>query len=825
MLVHHLRFTARGGQPELEPASDRAAEDFEAALGWRALEPLRRLVGAGCPDDGPNRAYTRLPGGSGLLLQISPVAGEFDVYDVLALPLPPGSEVEAEVIPFVGLAEERWPQPTGWGPVSREALADLARSHPEMLVSLLSDVRGLFATEAGPQILIGDQAGPVRDWIALLAGSLPQSFARALTFTTASSRPYQAVQQIVGLAPNPDFRFSAEELEHAYRVRGAGPGRCSPPASHPWASVVAAMWQAGRPELIHDSRLSAPDPFDVGRLAVIALLEGIALEAPGQLAAMVWLGVAENSIQAGKEQFEELARLAGRLAKDAAATLALPAGFDTAVRRAYLALSRRAGPESIIALAVQSGRVVLQSALADCAMVRTDPLLELGLDTKVRAALSREFEDAIREQFTVAGAVSCAQLEGAIELAESLGVDWSAQAVEPAALLTRTLLDRAGEEEAVFRVLDRAGDRLTSAVLHRLNAAAAADFWAVCALYQEEPAASRLRSLRLTGSTPLLQLAAAAAEPSFAGLTAAARFERLWNRFNNFADAQTVRVIGEISLPQGLAGHGLAVAKTVADLLPGPILDASGLGVSAAESLEQHAANARREDLPALASLAQSLQKVTLNPGHAALGRLICELNRLNEASQVSVPDAAAHLGPLLQAAPRSEKLRTLLLKLLVSFSFTTPDIDIHNGRLVHVIVAEFDGDLIKEYSATALSEEGRNGVTRNLTSNNDEYIAGRFSFWHQLATSSTAEARATGTRLLTEIMDPVLDRMGTKRAKGVADVLRRSAPPSTTDSWVNHCIKHRLMQPEQSPPVPAPADQNHAKPRSVASQGGESQK
>lgn len=812
MPVHHLRFRpARDGRPGFEPVPGEP----EAAPGARVLEPLRRLVGAGCPADGPNRAYTRLPGGGALLYQISRDAVDADGYDVLVRPLPPRTEADREFVPADALAEEQWWRPSrGAGSADDDLplmgghrdpaaqLVDLARTHAETLTSLLADVRGLFTAAAGPQILLGAQSGPVEQWIALLSASLPRGFERALTFTTASSKPYRAVHQLVGITPDADFRYAPEELAYTYRVRGTDAARCSPPADHPWASVVAALWLAGRPELLHDSQLSSGDPFDDGRLAVTALLAGIELDADARLAALSWMGTAENSFTVAKPLFDELAQLAGRLAKDAAADSAPGPGFDLAVRRAYLALKRRSSLEAILSLAAQSGRLVLSAALADCSRVTEDPLLELGLGTDVRAALCRDYEGAVRELFTEPRMVSCAHLEGAIVLAEALGVDWSAQAAESATLLTRMLLDRVGDQATVLRVLDRAGGPLLNSVLHRLDAAAGKDVVPVYALYREEPTGSWFRSQKLTSTTPLLQVVAASADPSLVNVSPVSRFKQLLKRFGQHVDPQSVLVMWQLSLPQhGSRNLGLADAKAVVDSLDGPILTASGIGLAAVASLEHYAERAHRSDLPELAELGRALRKIELNVGHEALVRLVEEVNRLNNGvKHPSVPDEAARLRPLVDAAPSSDGLRKLALNLLISHLFEMPSGDLHDERVARSLAEDFDGDLMQTFSDVMFADVNRRETVRELTTQNDKYVAGWFSLWYQLAHSPQDPARAVGNRLLTEFMEPALDKMSTNVANGVAKVLHQRGLQNAQDDWVRHCVRHRLMAPEKAP-------------------------
>lgn len=814
--IHHLRFRpAHDGKPDLDALPG-------SGLDTAVLEPLSRLVGAGCPAEGATCAYTRLPKGGGLAYRVSrPVASHGDgAYDVLAVHVPDGA-VPGGFSPVDALADEAWPHPPVEGGILHSAwlepgsglddsrLVRFAQAHATVLPSLLADARGLFAPMAGPQILIGDQAGPARTWIALLAASLPRRYARALTFITAASHPYLAVQQIVGLAPGAEFDYSRDELVFTYRVRGTGENRRSGRATDPWAEVAAAIWLAGRPDLLRGDGTDEAEPFDAGRLAVVALREGVALDPDSRLIAMQWLGSAVNTAMTGQTEFDTLAETAGRVATQTAEG-AMPAapGMDVAVKRAYLALRRRATPLRIAALTMQVGRWALQTALADCAAVRADPLADLkarddaAADSRLRDRLAAEYGARIEAQFDPAAATTRAHVEGALVLAASLGVDWSARAAGLAPLLARELFDAAGDHAAVVSLIDRIADeQLSEAVLRWLeDAIGRGDVEQAAALARNGPGGGWLRARRITDATPLLRLVCLAAEPSIAQLSGVQRFEALWKQSGKPDDVQRLRTLWDLSLPlQGPQALTAAEVRFLVKLLPSSALSASGIGAHAVDSLTHCAARLRASDLPQVAELGEALRKskLRLDPEHESLIDLVDEVRRARATKRLALPETVGRLEQLFGQMSGVDGLRAIALQTVAEHYYAAEGDRLTDDLARQALIEGFGGDLLRTYHDLHRDVRYRKQLLDYFAAGDDEYLADRFVLWFELAASADQSVRAIGLWFLNELIDAALYRLNTKRAKNIQKQLNKRANKRIVESWVKHCVHLQLLEPD----------------------------
>ncbi|MEU6992706.1 GTPase-associated protein 1-related protein [Streptomyces sp. NPDC046465] len=141
--------------------------------------------------------------------------------------------------------------PVSQAHADRALLVEFARAHADRVAPFLTDVRRLFDDPAGRQIvLVEDDAGTVARWIALACASLPEAYVPALTFTTWTTDPWRAPQQIVGIGADADFdRSDDATLEYLYRVYDSTGGPESPPPAEldPWARLTAERWLAGNP--------------------------------------------------------------------------------------------------------------------------------------------------------------------------------------------------------------------------------------------------------------------------------------------------------------------------------------------------------------------------------------------------------------------------------------------------------------------------------------------------------------------------------------------------------------------------------------------------
>lgn len=811
--VHHIRFRpAPAGRAGLEAVGRPAGLD-PAALGR-----LGRLAEAGCSASGVCCSYTRLPEGGAVAFRIarSPASDEGQAYDMVAVLLPDG-EAPAGVDPLGALAEESWLEPAAGGAVLHGArpapgrLAEFAQSQRQLLPTLLADARALFAAEAGPQILIGAEEGSARLWIELLAASLPPRHARALTFATGAERPYRAVQQIVGLAPEPEFDFSEEELLFTYRVRGTGPRRRSASVSDPWAEIAARLWLADRPELLHDPRLGPPPPFDAAHLAATALLADVELDSAALLAALQWLGVAEHTATVAQSEFDGLAERAGAGAARIAAAVATggapPAGFGTAVKRAYLALKRRSNSDPITALAVQAGRLALLAALADCSAVHEDPLADLDLPGRARSALAQRHADEVRALFAADRVTGRAWIEGAVTLAAALDVDWGVAAAGAAPALLAELLDRTGGHHEVFALIDRvAQNKLTAAVLQGLEA----EFGRrgaepVAALFVGSgPGRAWLAKRRLSKSTPLLQVVqAAGAVPG--GLSGVALLGQVWREAGKPTEPGSMRVLTELTLPRQ-AGRPLEVeqALELTRLLPFELLAADPLGARCFEAFEHHAATARRETVDALAELGSAVARLGPSAAQSALADLAVEARRLLPGKAAGRPAEVTERAERLAAqAPAAVGLREVVVRSLAGGCyFFAAEADLHDERTRQTLISAFGGELLTAYHEAHRAPARRQYLLDHFDSRDEPFLAARFNLWFELAASPQQRVRDVGLALLLDLIEPTLGRISSRRARGVLKELGKSGGPRATESWRTHCAKHGLVdaEPQQSP-------------------------
>ncbi|GLZ11646.1 hypothetical protein Acsp04_18810 [Actinomadura sp. NBRC 104425] len=214
----------------------------------------------GSPPPAGSLSHTRLPGGGALLYAVHPAEGRTGPRGEHAY-LPDGADGPLPIDLWrssVGTDGGAVPTERSGSPFASETLVRFAKENASRLAPFLADVRRLFASPAGRQIvLVEDDPETVARWIALACACLPESHARSLTFTTRTAHPHRAPQQIVGIGPDADFdRFDPATVQHRYRVHDGVGGPGSPAATDLWAELAARSWLAGlRPA-------DASDPFD-----------------------------------------------------------------------------------------------------------------------------------------------------------------------------------------------------------------------------------------------------------------------------------------------------------------------------------------------------------------------------------------------------------------------------------------------------------------------------------------------------------------------------------------------------------------------------------
>ncbi|MGK5637177.1 GTPase-associated protein 1-related protein [Streptomyces sp. URMC 126] len=180
--------------------------------------------------------------------------------------------------------------------IGKEGLLEFVTARAERLEPFLTDVRALFRSPDSPQLLVIERdTTRIAHWIAVASAVLPREHAHRLTFTTYTRRPLLARHQIVGALPGSDFDYAHVAADRRYRVHDCAGGQSSPARDEPdpWAAVAARVLLAGKPALFTEAaRLrTAGDrdtTHDAGRLAAVALREGIALDAAGRAAAARW---------------------------------------------------------------------------------------------------------------------------------------------------------------------------------------------------------------------------------------------------------------------------------------------------------------------------------------------------------------------------------------------------------------------------------------------------------------------------------------------------------------------------------------------------------
>ncbi|MEU5125243.1 GTPase-associated protein 1-related protein [Streptomyces mobaraensis] len=180
--------------------------------------------------------------------------------------------------------------------IGKEGLLEFVTARAERLEPFLTDVRSLFRSPDSPQLLVIERdTTRIAHWIAVASAVLPREHAHRLTFTTYTRRPLLARHQIVGALPGSDFDYAHVAADRRYRVHDCAGGQSSPVRDEPdpWAVVAARVLLAGKPALFTEAaRLRAAGDrdttHDAGRLAAVALREGIALDSAGRAAAARW---------------------------------------------------------------------------------------------------------------------------------------------------------------------------------------------------------------------------------------------------------------------------------------------------------------------------------------------------------------------------------------------------------------------------------------------------------------------------------------------------------------------------------------------------------
>ncbi|WP_414167522.1 GTPase-associated protein 1-related protein [Streptoverticillium reticulum] len=454
MNVQQLHYTSAAPGPDGSGFRFTAvSDDLPAAL----LGEVEQLVGYEPPRDAPARpsaaelaafpvafSHHRLSDGSRLLCRAvytgTDYSGRYGNFHAHAVRLPDGDGLPGRMLPIEAWESPFWADRTpedgvpdrsaAFTPgrhIDRTRLLEFVRARAQRLEPFLRDVRTLFRSPDAPQLLVVEHDSVhIAHWIAVASSVLPRELADRLTFTTYTRRPLLARQQIVGTLPDADAGGFASD--HRYRIHDCTGGRSSPGREEPdpWAAVAARLWLAGRPELVAAAvhqRAGADHGAadDVGHLAALAAVEGVALDTAGRTAAAHW------------------ARVRSAEAPEAALLLGLAAGGT----------DRSAGEWAELA------------GLAD----EFAPLAEQPAMHPLKRDLLGELERA--------AAAPLDALLSLFRLAEALDVDRTAVLPVLAARLGTALLDGPEEERSCARVALDGRPVLAAAVLDTLDRAAA----------------------------------------------------------------------------------------------------------------------------------------------------------------------------------------------------------------------------------------------------------------------------------------------------------------------------------------------------------------
>jgi hypothetical protein len=789
--IHRLRFRPDPADPvRLQPISGADAAfgptpDPAPGLTPELVERIGRLVGCGVRGDGPTLVFSHLPEGGSVLCRTVAVPdrhgrgeGELEVAVVVLTSAASGA---AGWFPIDAWPAEAWAPARGGGlggglaPRARtdlEDLIDFAGGVRELLPSVLADLRSPFADGAGPQILLVQRRpDDVARWISLCCASLPPGHAGHLTFATFAERPYDAYQQVVGITPEAEFAFSDEELAFTYRVR-AGSGRRSPAAEDPWAAIAAALWQAGRPDLITDESLvPAGDPFDAGRLAVVALVGGVQVGSAAELLAIEWVSRAANTSLLAQGTNDTLLEALPRIARAAGAAVDVSraagpgAPVLAAVARAFGSLRRRATADAADPIAVELGRIVIRAALEDCARVTADPLADLFLTPYQRNRLTTEFGETVLAHFGSGGVFAPARLRGAFVLARALALDLDV-ALGPVAWRLGDLLlapETGADRRTVLEFLDDPGHRkLVGLVLAHLeerilggDAAEAAELasgaeggaW----LRGHEPALM-----------PALRLMTAAAGSHVERLRGYQKFEALWTNTTLRTPAtrrgeRLLRIMWDLSWPD-CDTLPLADAVDLGRLLSATELRSCELHLRLAEAFDFHVRvdgdDRHYDDLTDLAFVLHD-RGVWLRSGLAATAELLRDLsdsseNKLSLRRIASVVDSRYHDDDVPSG------VRDHALKEVATRYATASGADLQQPETVAALMRCCDGELLGRYAEAHARTSARDKLGRALL-DSPEYAAGRFYLWYSLAAGADEDAERTGRLLLNRFILPAM--------------------------------------------------------------------
>lgn len=735
--------------------------------------------------------------------------------------------------------------PEPGGRFGEDVLVTFARERPERVGPFLADVRRLFGSPAGRQIVLAEP-GPetVAAWIALACASLPAEYARALTFTTRTHAPHQAPQQILGIGPDAEFdRADRVLLAHHYRVHDGLDGPGSPPVDDAWAGLAAQLWLAGVAPQRVPSEVTGDGDGDGGRggrggrpgqggfdtrpLVAYMLEHGIPVRGADLLTPSVeWAAVPGNvmSLEPARRQ-AFLAQLARLVEEDGPGPSSPGASRAAALERlagvcAGFAAQVPAHDLAPLALAITGGRI--GAALSGAVRVTSGMLTGLPLADGAASGLHAGYAAPVRDAAVARLGSAVTEWSGLVELwyelREARASDSGSQGRlvrdtaferKVAARLTQALLQSAGTERAdAAALLDRLpAPELTRRVLEELGALTRNRMPTDLLELASSAQGDWLSRSAAAGPAPVpVRLAEAAVRlrTESAGLPDAELYERLMSLVPDLEhDPATVKTVwwlvwrhegpgpadacrvARITAPGALARAGLQHRLTSLLTAPGPVPD--GLAELAGELLSE-----------------QGYELTDREWNVAQL--LVCghEIARPDIPAAVAAEQLEQCLHPL---RPVPETLQDWSTTMLARGLARANPEDLTDFRALRRVRDGRSPELLRRYLAEQLEGSFREKRVRTLV-RRPQRVADLFMAWFTEWEDASPEWEHQSRRLLDEIVGEALRRMEPDLIDEVA-VLLAGIGDEWADAW--HGWLRKLPAAAGAEPGPGPDTRSDA--------------
>lgn len=763
------------------------------------LEHVITAAHPASPVTGPALSYTRLPhpDGGDLLCSACPdgtasglrIDARYTVGD-------PGRDWPRWPVdawrPYTEGAEEDDPFAVAdrcWG---TERLAEFARRHADRVSPFLTDVRGLFESPAGRQIVVAEHdQETVACWIALACASLPTAYARSLTFTTRTADPAGAPQQILGIGPETEAVFDrCDDLTrtHLFRVHDGLGGPGSPSRVDPWAALTAWLWCRGLlPRTAGDgaSRGEAP----------VAVPDGsspsTARTAPSVADAFALLPLVRRALTRRDLSWDALADLPDDVLSEIVAALAAVAEHDpldtedavlTLTRACEEIGGRRRDAAQPLALALARRR--LRGAGPHDVEPTLETCADLPLDGEARSALRAEYgprpEQALRgllnrpfdtwevplRALLRSGDDRGPVVERAVNvLARALSSADQRQARADAVALLEAL------DHGVFtgRVLERIAQEARGHRIRALGDLAASDHGSWLRAHADgAPLVVRLA----------VEVAAVSAGPPYPqGADLLVRVaERLPG--GRVSDAETLRILWELVWPAGQPPR--EEQSRVTQVCSADLIVEAGWEVRLTHWLK-HPGEITRE----LFDFARaSLRFKRLGPSEQAIAELLALAQDMAHGRKPVGP-AVERVRVLEQeTGPMDVKLLDGIEQLIAQgFARTDPVRLFDSPDAIRYLVAGGMG-LHRHYHRAVIDETRRQGGVLTPNALTPQRLARLFAIWWISQEGTENGWEKTGDALLDEVVGPLLPRLDDRFLNEVATFLPRDANRRWVADW-----------------------------------------